>query len=66
MPLLFLCQNCDYVIVNGARRKEERWEQSATEAIALTGILWLTKLFNKYISVDMLTSNHSSPGELFC
>jgi len=29
-------KNCDYVIVNGARRKEERWEQSATEAIALT------------------------------
>ncbi|XP_078354041.1 coiled-coil domain-containing protein 130 homolog [Oculina patagonica] len=29
-------KNCDYVIVSGARRKEERWDQSATEAIALT------------------------------
>ena len=35
--LLHMPQNCDYVIVSGARRKEERWEQSATEAIALTG-----------------------------
>ena len=44
MPLLFLWQNCDYVIVNGARRKEERWEQSATEAIALTGTLGVIKI----------------------
>ena len=30
-------KNCDYVIVNGARRKEERWEPSATETVELTG-----------------------------
>ena len=32
-------QNCDYVIVSGARRKEERWEPSATETIETTGDL---------------------------
>lgn len=29
-------KNCDYVIVSGARRKEERWEPSATETVELT------------------------------
>ena len=32
-----LKKNCDYVIVSGARRKEERWEPSATETVELTG-----------------------------
>ena len=32
-----LNKNCDYVIVSGARRKEERWEPSATETVELTG-----------------------------
>lgn len=29
-------KNCDYVIVTGARRKEERWDPSATETVELT------------------------------
>ncbi|XP_015759660.1 PREDICTED: coiled-coil domain-containing protein 130 homolog [Acropora digitifera] len=29
-------KNCDYVIVSGARRKEERWDPSATETVELT------------------------------
>lgn len=29
--------NCDYVIVSGARRKEERWDMAENEQILTTG-----------------------------
>lgn len=37
-------QNCDYVIVSGAQRKEERWDMAENEQILTTGkvssLLW--------------------------
>ena len=33
----FILQNCDYTIISGARRKEERWDPSATENVQATG-----------------------------
>lgn len=36
--------NCDYVIVSGAQRKEERWDMAENEQILTTGkvssLLW--------------------------
>lgn len=32
--------NCDYVIVSGARRKEERWDMAENEQILTTGIMF--------------------------
>lgn len=32
--------NCDYVIVSGARRKEERWDMAENEQILTTGIVF--------------------------
>lgn len=31
---------CDYVIVSGARRKEERWDAEASEQVVATGEFW--------------------------
>lgn len=35
--LSHILQNCDYNVVSGARRKNERWEPSATETVETTG-----------------------------
>ena len=34
----FSFKNCDYVILSGAKRKEERWDPAVTENIQTTGI----------------------------
>jgi len=36
--------NCDYVILSGARRKEERWSAKENEQIEMTGV---NACFNK-------------------
>ena len=43
---MFSFKNCDYVILSGARRKEERWDPAVTENIQTTGITLISFLFS--------------------
>lgn len=49
--------NCDYVIVSGARRKEERWDMAENEQILTTGKVFSLLVKCSHFTVTQHISN---------
>lgn len=55
--------NCDYVIVSGARRKEERWDMAENEQILTTGmdsVLTSCKVFSHFAETQHISNSDMS------
>lgn len=56
---------CDYVIVSGAQRKEERWDMAENEQILTTGKRHVFSVFVVYLLVN-ICSPEFCVNILFC